>query len=147
VGVRAGAPDGRVWHVCSRIAWPRWRGTSDGLDSLDWLNFSPLDLDGDDPLGFFGALFVGLLVAVLLGLFIVFFLPLILFVVEALVVIFAAVLLGRRWVVVASTDGPPQEIRRWHVRGWRASRRGVREVADELQRGVRAEPEGGVLDP
>ena len=147
MGVAASSPDGRVWHVRSRIVWPRWRGTSDGLDSLDWLNFSPIDLGADEPLGLVGALLLGLLAAVLLAVFIVFFLPLILFVLEALAVVLAALLLGRKWVVVASTDGPPPEVRRWRVRGWRTSRRGVREVADELRQGVRAEPEGGVLDP
>jgi len=56
-------------------------------------------------------------------------------------VVIAAIMLGRPWLVIASTSGPPAEARRWLVRGPRASRRAVREVADELRRGVVAEPE------
>ena len=67
--------------------------------------------------------------------------PLIAFLVE-LALLPAAVLLALKpWAVEATTAGPPAEYRKWRVRGWRASKRAIEEVAGELAAGVPAEPE------
>jgi hypothetical protein len=87
------------------------------------------------------SLVIGILLAVVLAALIVVFLPLIVFIFEALVIVVAAIALGRPWLVVASTLGPPPEERRWLVRGFLASRRAIREVASELRQGLPAEPQ------
>jgi hypothetical protein len=137
VGVKLTAPDGREWVVSRSVEWPRWRRLGDG----DLLDVPYLDLGpGDDFLsGLLAAIALVLLVAVL----IVIFLPLILFVLEALFVAAGAVFAFRPWLVKAVC--PLAHIdRRWLVRGPLRARRAVREVADELRRGVPAEPEDGV---
>jgi hypothetical protein len=53
-------------------------------------------------------------------------------IVEAAAVLLAAYLWRGRWIVEASTDGPPAETKRSIVRGWAASRRHVREVSGAL---------------
>lgn len=133
------APDGRIWDVHREIRWPRWRRFDVPFDPIDGIGM--LTDCGGGVLGLIAAILLGILVAALLALLIVFFLPLVLFAVEAVIIIAAAVALGRPWYVVAATDGPPPETRRWLVRGLRGSRRAVREVADELRRGVVAAPE------
>jgi hypothetical protein len=119
------------------VQWPRYRSLG-GRDLMDipYFDFGP----GDDFLsGILAAIAVVLIVAVL----IVVFLPLILFVLEVLFVVAGAMLAFRPWLVKAVC--PDSQIdRRWLVRGPLRARRAVREVADELARGVRAEPEHGV---
>jgi 4-hydroxybenzoate polyprenyltransferase len=85
-------------------------------------------------------LVIGIVLAVVLAALIVVFLPLVVFIFEALAVVVAAIALRRPWLVVASTLGPPPEERRWLVRGFLASRRAIREVASELRQGLPAEP-------
>ena len=101
-------------------------------------------MGGDDAAGLLVTLVAVVVIAILVGLLVLLFLPLVVFVVEAVLVLVAAVLLGRPWLVVASTLGPPAEERRWRVRGVLASRRAVREVADELRAGVEAAPREAV---
>jgi hypothetical protein len=132
------APDGRVWRVRRTIRWPRWRdfgdptGWMDGANALDFVS-GPGDL--------IASLAIAVFLAVVVAALIVLFLPLIVFVFEALAVVAAAIAFRRPWLVVASTSDSPSEERRWLVRGFLGSRGAVREVADELRRGVPAEPE------
>jgi hypothetical protein len=135
--VKVAAADGRVWNVRRRIRWPRLRRFGEGLnlDSLTWI---------DVPTGVsdtVATLVIGLVFAVVVAVLIVVFLPIVVFVFEALIIVVAAVALRRPWLVIASTAGPPAEERRWLVRGLFESRRAAREVADELRRGVHAEPQ------
>jgi hypothetical protein len=140
MGIDVTAPDGRAWTVRRRLRWPRWRRP--GLRDVDWVAVPVLD--GDDLAGVLVGLGVLLLVGVLFAVVILVFLPLVVFLAEAVAVLVAATVLGRRWFVVASTLGPPAEERRWQVRGFLASRRAVREVADELRSGVEAAPADAV---
>lgn len=129
-----------MWNVGRRVRWPRWRRLPKGRggDFFDPLNVIDVPASTDNLIG---AIIVLAVVVVVLGLLIFLFLPLVLFVLEAAAVVVAAVALGRPWLVVASTGGPPAEERRWLVRGFRGSRAAVREVADELGYGVPAQPE------
>ena len=86
-------------------------------------------------------LLLAIVIAIAVAFSIVILLPAILLVVETLFVVLASVAFGRAWRVRAQTLGPPPEIREWRVRGLFRSRAAVREVADELRRGVHAEPE------
>ena len=137
MGVRVTAPDGREWVVSRTVRWPRFRRFGDrDLFDIPYFDLGP----GDDFLsGILAAIAVVLIVAVL----IVVFLPLILFVLEVLFVVAGAALAFRPWLVRAVCPGS-QIDRRWLVRGPLRARRAVREVADELARGERAEPEHGV---
>jgi hypothetical protein len=58
-----------------------------------------------------------------------------LFVGEALVIAAGLFLFAGPWRIEAATAGPPPELHSWHVRGLLRSRRAVREVATELERG------------
>ena len=140
MGVDVRAPDGRVWTVRRRIRWPRWRGRD--LEGGAWPDGA--FLDGDDAAGLLVAVVAVVVIGIVFALVVLLFLPLVVFVVEAVLVLVAAVLLGRPWLVVASTLGPPAEERTWRVRGVLASRRAVREVADELRAGVEAAPREAV---
>jgi hypothetical protein len=131
VGVKVTAPDGREWSVSRSIRWPRYRKTIDA----DWLDAPLVNSAGDLP-GIVGVIVVGVLAAIL----IVALLPVLALVLEALLVVVATLFLRRAWVVTARSTNPPEE-RAWRVRGLFRSRSAVREVADELQRGVRAAPE------
>jgi hypothetical protein len=125
------APDGRTWEVSRHMRWPRLRRwTTDGWD------VGPVDfLDVTDGLG--GVIISIVAILIISGLILV-LLPFILFVVEVPIVIAASIVFSRSWVVTArSLD----EVREWRVRGFLRSRAAVREVADELRRGVTAEPE------
>ena len=113
------------------IRWPPYRKTFDA----DWLDAPLVDSVGDLP-GVVGLVLISVLAAIL----IIALLPVVLLVVEAILVAAASVFLRRAWVVTARSADPPEE-RQWRVRGMFRSRAAVREVADELQRGVRAEPE------
>jgi hypothetical protein len=135
VGVKVTAPDGREWIVSRSPRWPRYRDEIDFLD-LPFIDVGPAD-------DFFGGIVVGIVIVVLIAVLILAFLPLILFVLEALFVVAGAMLAFRPWLVRARAPGANLE-RRWLVRGPLRARRAVREVADELERGVRAEPEHGV---
>jgi hypothetical protein len=131
------APDGREWIVSRSVQWPRYRrfGDRDLLD-IPYLDLGP----GDD---FLGGIVAAIAVVLIVALLIVVFLPLILFVVEVLFVVAGAMLAFRPWLVKTVCPGS-QIDRRWLVRGPLRARRAVREVADELAQGVRAEPEHGV---
>jgi hypothetical protein len=137
VGVKIIAPDGREWVVSRSVQWPRYRRLGDReLLDIPYFDFGP----GDDLLGgILAAIAFVLIVAVL----IVVFLPLVLFVFEVLFVVAGAMFAFRPWLVKAVCPNA-QIDRRWLVRGPLRARRAVREVADELARGVRAEPEHGV---
>jgi hypothetical protein len=137
VGVSVRAPDGREWAIRRRwLRRPKWR------DFDAWSNAPYEQAFVIDELPGLLIALVGLL---LLGLVIAFLLPLIVFVVEAVLLAAAAYILGRTWVIEAETNGPPAERRAWHVRGWRRSRRAVDEVVRELRAGVEAEPRDGEL--
>jgi hypothetical protein len=127
------APDGRHWNVSRHIRWPRMRkiGDFDLPDAFVWL-------DGGDTV--IGGIVITIAVAVLVAFLIVLLLPVVILVVEAIFVVVATIALRRTWVVSARTAGPPPEVRSWRVRGPLRSWRAVREVADELRRGVTAEP-------
>ena len=133
MGVEVTAPDGRVWEVGRH--WPRrlrWRQfeTFD-LNPLDALTFA----DASGPGALVVSLLVGFLLVVLIGVFIVVVLPLLLLVGEAVVVAVGVYALSRRWVVEASTLGPPPDRFAYRVKGWRRSRKAVQEVADALRQG------------
>jgi hypothetical protein len=133
VGVRLTAPDGREWVVSRSVRWPQFRARS-GLDLPD---FSFVDVPSDSIIGgIIAAIVIGLLVAVL----VIVLLPVFLLIVEGAFVIAATVFFRRTWVVTARCFMPPLE-REWRVRGVFRSRAAVREVAEELRRGVIAEPE------
>ena len=134
MGVRVTAPDGRAWEVSRRIRWPRLRRwTTDGWSA------TPVDfLDVAE--GVAGVIVSIVAILIVSGLVLV-LLPFVLFVFEVPIAIAASIFLSRSWVVTARSIGPPPEVREWRVRGFLASRGAVREVADELRRGVRAEPE------
>ena len=137
MGVRLTAPDGREWVVSRSVRWPRYRRLGDGdLLDIPYFDFGP----GDDLLG---GLLAAIALVVIVAVLIVVFLPLLLFVLEALFVAAGAMIAFRPWLVRAVCPGS-QIDRRWLVRGPLCARRAVREVADELARGVRAEPEAGV---
>ena len=110
----------------------------------DAVTFVDVPSDGG---GFVAGLVVTIVVAILVTVVILLLAPLIVFFFEAILVVLAAMAFGRPWLLVASTAGPPAEERRWLVRGPLASRRAVREVADELRRGVIAEPETFEQEP
>jgi hypothetical protein len=97
-------------------------------------DIGPIDSD-------LGGIIFGVLAVVLLAILIVVLLPFIVLVVEALVVLIASMFLRRPWIVTARTTEPPTETRQWKVRGPFRTRAAVREVADELRRGVEAAPE------
>jgi hypothetical protein len=120
--------------VSRSVRWPPFRARS-GLDLPD---FSFVDIPSDDSIigGIIAAIVIGLLVAVL----IIVLLPIFLLIVEGAFVIAATLFFRRAWVVTARCSMPPLK-REWRVRGVFRSRAAVREVAEELRRGVTAEPE------
>src|SRR4051812_27643708 len=129
------APDGRVWKVRRRPGRkPRWRRKP----SLDVLDVPFLGSVGDGVAGFFA----GIAVAIVIALVIAVLLPLVLFVGEGILVVLGIVVLAAPWRIEASTPGPPSGFKVWRIRGIWKSRRAVREVAEELSRGVEAAPEG-----
>jgi hypothetical protein len=132
VGVKVTARDGREWEVSRGIRWPRLRERG----SLDWLDF-PTTFDTGDLGGVLAVIAIVLLLTVL----VVVLLPFLVFLLELVVVVVASLILRRAWVVTARSLGPSPEVREWRVRGFLRSRAAVREVADELRRGVTAEPE------
>ena len=133
MGVSVTAPDGREWIVSRSVRWPQFRARS-GLDLPD-LSF--VDVPSDSIIGgIIAAIVSGLLVAVL----IIVLLPIFLLIVEGAFVIATTLFFRRAWVVTARCSMPPLE-REWRVRGVFRSRAAVREVAEELRRGVTAEPE------
>ena len=139
------AADGREWQVRRCLRWPRWRRLTDSNDNW-WDALTFVDVPSDAG-GFVAGLVITIIAAVLVTVLILLLAPIVVFVFEAILVVIAAIALGRPWLVVASTAGPPAEERRWLVRGPLASRRAVREVADELRRGVIAEPETFEREP
>ena len=74
-------------------------------------------------------------------------LPLLLLLGEALVVAAGVCVLSRRWVVEATTVGPPPDRYAWRVRGWRRSRKAVEQVADALRQGREPALPGAELAP
>jgi hypothetical protein len=127
VGVEVRDPNGRLWTVRRRIGWPHLRWIGDASDFL-------LAADFSGGLVVFLAL-AALVIATLL------LLPVLIFIIEAALVVAGIALLLRPWQVVAETTGPPTFKRVWRVRGWRSSRRAVDEVAHELSLGLVPEPE------
>jgi hypothetical protein len=121
--------------VSRSVRWPRYRKTIDA----DWLDAPFVNSAGDLP-GIVGAIVIGVLAAIL----IVALLPVLLLVLEAALVVVATLFLRRAWVVTARSANPLEK-REWRVRGLFRSRSAVREVADELQRGVHAKPEHALL--
>jgi hypothetical protein len=96
-----------------------------------------------------------ILALLLLALLVFLFLPIAVFLLEVVLFLGLASLVGgvrmifrRPWTVAAETEGPPPEQQRWRVVGWRASGRAIDEVAEQIQLGYRAvhprdaEPEG-----
>lgn len=77
-----------------------------------------------------------ILLVLVIGVLALVVLPAIVFLVDAALIVFGLVLLGRAWIVEAATAGPPAETKTWRVRGIFASRRAVFEVANELERGL-----------
>jgi hypothetical protein len=137
--MRVRAPDGREWEVRRHLRWPEWRSLWDS-DGRWWDGIQVLDAPSDDVGGIVAGIVAAIVVGILVTVVIIVLAPLIVFAFEAVIVVIAAIVLGRPWLVVASTAGPPPEEQRWLVKGPFASRRAVREVVDELRRGVLAEP-------
>jgi hypothetical protein len=137
VGVEVAAADGRRWTVERHFRWPKWRHIGRNLDEDAFLEFGVL---GDlTPLGFIA----GLLLAIVIGLVIVFVLPLLLLVAEIALALAAVLLFRGTWIVDATTVGPPAERKAWKVCGPRRSKRAVEEVASELRAGLEAAPTSG----
>jgi hypothetical protein len=137
VGVEVVAADGRRWTVERHFRWPKWRHIGRNLDEDAFLEFGFL---GDlTPLGFIA----GLLLAIVIGLVIVFVLPLLLLVAEIALALAAVLLFRGTWIVDATTVGPPAERKAWKVRGPRRSKHAVEEVASELRAGLEAAPTSG----
>jgi hypothetical protein len=134
MGVTIDAPDGRTWHVTRHLRWPRWRGWDDD----PWADLPVIDLGGDDSL--IGGVLLTIAVIVLVGVLIVVLLPVILLFFEVVFAVVATIAALRPWLVRATTVGPPADEQSWCVRGFLRSRRAMAEVADELRRGVHAEP-------
>lgn len=145
------APDGRQWKVTRGVLpWrPRWRGKRRRGGSDDWLDLIFwTDLDEWPGLG------VVLAVATAVVLLVLFVIPAVILLVEVAVLVFVlagavvlSTLLGRPWVVEARTAGPPEEVRRWKVRGgWRRSQRVVADIAAALQAGAHP-PQGPDIHP
>src|SRR3954468_19464426 len=105
------APDGREWDVIRRVRWPRWRHFFDSDDNW-WDAVTLIDVPADGG-GFVAGLVFSIIAGLLLTALIILLAPLIVFVFEAIVVLIAAIVLGRPWLVVASTAGPPAEDRQW----------------------------------
>jgi hypothetical protein len=144
--MRVSAADGREWDVRRHVRWPEWRSLWDSDDRW-WDGIQVLDVPSDDVGGVIAGIVAAIVLGILVTVLIIVLAPLIVFVFEAILVVIAAIALGRPWLVVASTLGPPAEERHWLVKGPFASRRAVREVADELRRGVIAEPETFEQEP
>lgn len=119
--MRVTAPDGRIWEVERRFRWPRLRDPEFDESLLGWLDFSDLG-------GLIASIVLGLALAVVIFIL----LPPILFLLELLFVVFALVTTIRPWLVVAETHNESHE---WKVRGWRKSRRAIREIAYQLRKG------------
>jgi hypothetical protein len=128
--LRGRAADGYEWTIRRRlrVAPPRWRGRGDSFDPLDaaWLPDLPGSSGAADAIGWIGAL-------VFLAVLIVFLLPLLAFVGEALLLGVAAIAIGGTWTVEARSEGPPARTGRLQVRGWRASRRLMADVRQRLE--------------
>jgi len=133
VGVEVTAPDGRVWRV--RRRWFRRSREPAGADEA-----AAGSVLGDLTFGVFGEIFAVFAVALIFVGVILIFLSLVFLVLEAIVLALAALALGRPWTIEAVTDGPPPERMAWKVRGWRASRRAIEDVAAQLRGGLGAEP-------
>ena len=134
------APDGTTWRVANH--WyrrPRFHRLDDewDVDAFDALTM-PFNIGFDDPGSFLAGIVIGLVAVVLLALVVLVLLPLVLFILEIPLVIVLVFLVRRLWIVDATSSSG--ESRTWHVRGWLPSRRAVREVSHELERGVIAEP-------
>jgi hypothetical protein len=129
------AADGATWVVANR--WyrrPRLRRLHlHGVDILDAVSL-PVDGAGDS-----ATILLGVVVAIAVGVLVVFLLPFVLFVLEVPVVVALVFAIRRRWIVEAVSSGGTR--RGWFVRGWLRSRRAVDEVARELELGVEAEPD------
>jgi hypothetical protein len=129
------APDGRTWEVENRWYRHPARRRPD-FDDLAGFEFIPnVDFDVG---GIVGTIVVGLVLTVVLGALVVFLLPVLTFLAEIPIVLVMVFLVRRLWIVEARSGAA---VRTWQVRGWRRSRRAVREVARELQLGVPAEPD------
>ncbi len=123
------APDGKTWRV--RRHWvrfrPRWRGADPwGLD------FFPV-VDDVPGIG-------GIIVALVLGLALLFFvLPLFILLVEILIIVIAVAgvvaanfILRRPWIVVAESPRP-HDRHAWQVVGWRRANEAIELIASDLR--------------
>jgi hypothetical protein len=135
MGIAVDAPDGRTWHVTRQLSWPHWRGWG---DDSPWVDVPLSDFGADDSV--LGGILLAVTVVLLVGVVIVVLLPVILLLGEVILAVVATTVALRPWVVRATTVGPPVDERSWGVRGFLRSRRAMAEVADELRRGVTAEP-------
>jgi hypothetical protein len=136
MGVTVTAPDGRVWQVARH--WPRrlrWRKLDTDLSPADALNFGDVGDLGDGVGGIIGAILVTVALVVFAAALVIIVLPLFLLLGEAVIVVLGVYVVSRRWVVEATTDGPPPDRFAYRVRGWRRSRKAVQEVADALRQG------------
>src|SRR3954447_10942154 len=129
--LRVRAADGHEWTIRRRLllAPPRWRRFGGDLRATDAVWWLP---DGSSD-GLSDLLFWIVLV-VFLAIAIVFLLPLIAFLSEAVLLGLAAAAVGGTWTVEATADDARDEPRSWNVRGWRGSRRLSRELAERLAR-------------
>jgi hypothetical protein len=135
MGITVEAPDGRTWHVTRQMRWPHWRGWG---DDAPWVDLPIVDFGGDDSI--IGGVLLTIAVIAIVGALIVVLLPVILLFFELVFAVLATIAALRPWLIRAATVGPPAAEQSWCVRGFLRSRRAVAEVADELRRGVHAEP-------
>jgi hypothetical protein len=132
------APDGTTWRVANR--WyrrPRYRklGVLDGLgDGLTYI-----DVPADDIAGILAAIVIGVVLTLVLSVLVAVLLPVVLFLLEVPIVLALVFVVRRLWIVEAISEGGRRNA--WRVRGWLRARRAVAEVADELERGLHAEPD------
>lgn len=142
------APTGQEWHVGRR--WitrrlPQWRkipldGNGRGKDAAEAVFGFPNFGDLED----LGAI---LLVIAALAVFALILIPLLLFGIELIglgLLIAAGIagrtLLGRPWVVMATSTSDAASVMSWRVVGWRRSARLIDEVASALATGLDPAP-------
>jgi hypothetical protein len=139
------APDGRKWKLGRRWfpgrrrLWrPRLRDMPDG---------SIGDLGGGDDLGIFAAIFIAILAIIIFVVLAVLLLNVVAIALEILIVavlliagVIGRVVFRKPWVIYAKTK---DRYVATEVKGWRASRRALDDMAERIRSGAELEPAPG----